>query len=123
MVERHNGIIEEIVLKTTKEMDYTSSIVLSWTLYAKNSLQKSHGFSLNQLAFGRNSNFPYVLQDRLPALEGRTTSEVVAQNLKAMHCRRQAFIVSEASEKIRRPLRHYTLFFNSASVFLNFFMD
>ena len=71
-----------------KEVDCALSIALSWAVSAKNSLQNFHGFSPKQLVFGRNTNFPCVLQDKLPALEGCTTNEVVAQNLNAMHCAR-----------------------------------
>ena len=61
---------------------------------------------LVQLVFGRNPNFPCVLQDKLPGLEVRKTSKVVAQNLNAMDCARQALIASETSKKIQRTLRH-----------------
>ena len=43
---------------------------------------------------------------KLPALECISTSEVVANNLNAMHAARKAFIESESSEKLRRAIRH-----------------
>ena len=106
LVERHNGIIGESVTKIMNEVKCDLSVALSWAVSAKNSLQNVHGFSPNQLVFGRNPNFPSVMHDKLPALEGKTTSEVVSDNLNAMHSARKAFIASEASEKIRRALRH-----------------
>ena len=42
----------------------------------------------------KNPNFPAVVRNKLPALEGKTTSEIVACNLNAMHAARQAFIKS-----------------------------
>ena len=39
------------------------------------------GYSPNQLAFGKNLNFPSVLIDNPPALEGQTSSEVIANHL------------------------------------------
>lgn len=106
LVERHNGIIGENVTKIMNDVKCDLSVALSWAVSAKNSLQNVHGFSPNQLVFGRNPNFPSVMHDQLPALEGKTTSEVVSDNLNAMHSARKAFIASEASEKIRRALRH-----------------
>ena len=84
----------------------TIEVALSWAVCAKNALQNVNGFSPNQLVFGRNPNFPCVLHDKPPALEGQTCSEVVADNLNAMHTVRKAFVEDESNEKIRRALRH-----------------
>ena len=40
-----------------------------------------------------------------PALEGKTTSQIVAENLNAMNAARQAFIQSESAEKLQRALK------------------
>ena len=42
----------------------------------------------------------------MPALEGTTSSDVLAKHLNALHCSRKAFIKCEADEKIRRALRY-----------------
>ena len=55
---------------------------------------------------GRNPNLPSVINDKPPALEGTTSSEVVAKNLNALHEARKAFIENETSEKLRRALKH-----------------
>ena len=47
-----------------------------------------------------------VLEGKLPSLEPKTTLKLVADNLKALHVARDAFIKSEASEKIKRALKH-----------------
>ena len=47
-----------------------------------------------------------MLHDKPPALEGQTCSEVVVDNLNAMHAARKAFVENESNEKIRRALRH-----------------
>ena len=73
---------------------------------AKNSLPNFGGFSPNQLVFGYNPNLPSVLVDKLPALESTTSSDIVQQNMNAMHISRQNFIAAESSEKIRWALRH-----------------
>ena len=79
---------------------------MAWAINAKNSLHNVYGFSPSQLVFGRNPNLPSVLIDKLPALGGHTSSEVVANHLNAKHEPHKAFIECEASEKIRRALHH-----------------
>ena len=106
--ERHNGILGEMVKKTLEDVHCSMDIALGWSVSAKNSLANVNGFSANQLVFGYNPNMPSVLVNRPPALEGQSTSEVVARNLNAMHAARQAFIKSESSEKLQRALRHQT---------------
>ena len=44
--------------------------------------------------------------DKLPALEGTTTSRIVASHLNALHSARRAYIEVESSEKVRRALKH-----------------
>ena len=104
--ERHNGILGESVKKTLEDVKCNFEIALAWAVSAKNVLHNVNGYSPNQLVFGKNPNFPSFLNDKLPALEGISTSEVVANNLNAMHAARKAFIESESSEKLRRAIRH-----------------
>ena len=56
------------------------------------------------MVFGKNQNFPVSLNSNLPALEGVTFSQVVADNLNAMHAARHAFIQNESSEKFKCAL-------------------
>ena len=51
-------------------------------------------------------NFSKVCDDLLPALENKTTSEIVAKNLNALHQARQNYIKSESSSKIKQALKH-----------------
>ena len=105
--ERHNAVIGNMLDKIMDENNsVTLEVALAWAINAKNSLQNVYGFTPAQLVFGRNPNLPSVLTDKLPALEGKTTSETVANHLIAKHQARKAFIESEASEKVRRALRH-----------------
>ena len=106
--ERHNAVIGGMVTKMMHDSSDDIDTALAWAINAKNSLHNVYGFSPAQLVFGRNPNIPTVLNDKLPALEGKTQSEVVAKNLQAKHEARKAFIECEASEKIRRALRHNT---------------
>ena len=84
------------------------SLAVAWAVSTKNALHNVHGFSPNQLVFGKNPNFPAVVRNKPPALEGKTTSEIVACNLNTMHAAHQAFIKSESAERLRRALRHRT---------------
>ena len=87
-------------------MNAVLETALAWALSAKNSLQSFYGFSPNQLVFRRNPNLPSVLVYDPPALEGTSCSQMIADNLNTLHRAREAFIQQEASEKIRRALRH-----------------
>ena len=54
----------------------------------------------------KNPNFPVSLNSKMPAL-GVTTSQVVADNLNAIHAVRQAFIQNESRKKIQLVLTHH----------------
>ena len=56
--------------------------------------------------FGKNPTLPSVTTDKLPALNGVTTSKLVADHINTLHLARKAFVESESSERIRRALRH-----------------
>ena len=58
------------------------------------------------MVFGKNPNYPVNLNSNLSALEGLTSSRVVADNLNAMHAARQAFIQIESSEKVKHAYTH-----------------
>ena len=74
-------------------------VALAWCLSAKNVLLNSYGYSRNQLVFGYNPNFLSVTENKLPALEGVTSSELVASHLNALHSARR-FIETEADGKL-----------------------
>ena len=75
---------------------------------AKNALLNVYGYSPNQLVFGHKPNFPSVIDNKLPALQGVTSSKLIASHLNALHSARRSFIETEADEKLRRALRHQT---------------
>ena len=78
---------------------------LAWALSANNELQNINRLSPNQLAFGCNPNFQSVPTDSLPVLERKACSQIIADNLTAIHAACKAFLETEASEKIQRALR------------------
>ena len=105
LVERHNGILREMLEKIMEECSDLST-ALAWAIQAKNALANVHGFSPAQLALGYNPQLPSILHDKLPALEERTTQDIVTENLNCMRLAREAFIKTESSSRIRRALKH-----------------
>ena len=81
-----NYAVMNIMLKLVDECpDLSEDVLLCWANMAKNSLQMWHGFSSYQLVFGTNPNLPNIMTEKLPALEGTTTSEALAKHLNALH--------------------------------------
>ena len=108
IVEKHNGIIGNMMEKVLLYLKCSLYVTLVWCLSAKNSLLNSYGYSPNQLVFGYNPNFPSVLNNQLPSQNGVTSSELIALHLNSLHVARRRFIETEANEKLRRDLRHKT---------------
>ena len=110
ITERHNAILDKMINKMLlhKSNKYPIDVMVAWAVSAKNALHNYYGYSPNQLVFGKNPNYPSILVDKAIALEGKTSSELIANHLNAMHAARQAFIQSEASEKLRRAIKAKT---------------
>ena len=77
--------LEYYKLMLDKFMAYPMEVIIAWAVSAKNALHNSNGCSLNQLVFGQNPNIPSVLNDEAPALEMKTSIEIVAKNFNAIH--------------------------------------
>ena len=90
----------------TQYPDVLIDVLLGWANMAKNCLHTNHGFSSHQLVFGTNPKLPNILTASPPALEGKTMSKIFATHLNTLHAAREAFINSEADERLRRALRH-----------------
>ena len=108
IVERHNAIIENMVLKIIDDMSCSVENALVWAVSAKNALHNNLGYSPNQLVFGRNPNIPSILTAKPPALRTVTSSKLIAEHLNALHAARKAFIKAESSRKIKLALNHQT---------------
>ena len=102
--ERLNCIIGISIQKIINDTKCSLVVALSWAVSARNALQNVHGYSPNQLVFGYNPSLPNVIGNEPPALEERVTSQIVLDNLNAMHAARKDFICNESSERIRRAL-------------------
>ena len=110
ITERHSAIFGNMINKMLldKSNKYPIDVIVAWAVSAKNALHNYYGYSPNQHVFGKNPNYPSILVDKAPALEGKTSSELIANHLNAMHAARQAFIEPEASEKLRRAIKAKT---------------
>ena len=105
IVERNNQTLANMMNKIINDTQCSLYLALCWALrIKKNSLQNTADFSPFQLVLGRNPKLPSTLSDNLPALS--LSSEVLQDNLNALHSARRAFIASENDEKIKRALCH-----------------
>ena len=103
--------------KILEDVKCSTEVAFCWALNAKNSLQNIHGFSPYQLTFGRNPNLPSVFENNLPALEGVTSSNLIASHLNSSHKAREEYLKLEASEKIQRALRSKTCAYSNITYF------
>ena len=90
VVEKQNGIISNIMEKVLPNVGCSLKVALAWCLSAKNALLNSYGYSPNQLVFSYNPNFLSVSENKLPALEGITSNELVASHFNALHSARRS---------------------------------
>ena len=104
--ERLNAVIGENVSRILEDTQCDLELALAWAISARNALSNKSGFSPNQLVFSFNPAIPDVFHSEPPALEPVTSSEIVRQNLGALHLARREFIRSESKEKIQRALVH-----------------
>ena len=108
MNERHNGILGEMIKKTMEDSKCSLETALMWSISAKNALSNVYGFSPTQLVFGSNASFPSVLHNKLPALENEYSSNLMRDNLNALHSARENFMKAESSDKLKRAWRRKT---------------
>ena len=106
LVERHNMTMAEILQKVLAENLVNFDTALCWAINAKNSLANVLGFSPSQLALGCNPQLPNFLDDNIPAMEPRRSEDIIAENLNALKLARRAFIETEASERLKRAIKH-----------------
>ena len=115
MVERHHSLLSGMINAILEEQKCNIDIAIAWACNAKNSLNNVFGFSPYQLVFGKNPTVPSILEyQNLPSLNSHTSSQIVAENLQAMHTARKKFIEMENSEKLKRVLRERVYESNNA---------
>ena len=81
-------------------------IAVAWAVNAKKSFPMNGGFSSYTLVFGKNPSLPNIFTDKLPALGRTTTSQSLANHMKAMFEGRTAFAATMCDEKICTALKH-----------------
>ena len=107
--ERHNATKGNMAEKIHNETKCSMDIAIASAISSKNALANVHGYSPNQSVFGYNPNFPYALTNKLPAMESKTSSEIVLEHLTALHCAiRKAFVESDASERLNSAIERQT---------------
>ena len=104
ITERHNALIGSMIDKLIDSQHCSLEMALAWSVNAKNSLSNVYGYSPYQLVFGKNPNVPSILTDKIPALEGVTSSQVIADHLNAITAARKAYVEAESCGKIKRAL-------------------
>ena len=112
LVERHNGILSLMIKKLRLSFpEQHIDTLVAWACAAKNSLSNRDGFAPNQLVFGKNTNYPSVLNNKLPALECITQDQSIADTIEMIHRACKEFLHAESSSKImlalKRPLLPY----------------
>ena len=105
VVERHNGILANMIMSTMKESRVSLEIACSWAASAKNSLTNQSGFSPHQLVFGKNPQMPTWL-DRNSYQESMCEEEIIEENMIARQAARDSFIKLENDGRISRVLKH-----------------
>ena len=85
-------------------VDHTTRYSSSCVIYTRKKEEIVR--KLFQLVFGRNPNYPNNFDNQVPALEGKTSSQIVAENLNAVHSACKEFIKNESCEKLRRAMWH-----------------
>ena len=107
MNEQNQAVVDRCYGKVMKDNPGMNPVIaLAWAVTANNSYQMHGGYSSFQLVFGKQPNLPNLMTDKLPTLEGVTTSQSVAAHINAMYGARKEFMAAQCDEKIRRALRH-----------------
>ena len=112
IVKCNHRVLFESMMKTIDDCKCDLGTALAWAVCAKNCLQNVYGYSPNRLVFGSNVKLPSVITDLPPALVSTTSSDIICNNLNAIHKARENFIKAEASEKLWRALSHNVRIFN-----------
>lgn len=106
-VERHNGLLGQMIEAIIDETKCNLNIAVSWATNAKNSLNNVWGFSPHQLVFGQNPKIPSLLNEevKLSMLNEHTVSKIVADHLTALTTARKKFVELENSNRLKRALQ------------------
>ena len=84
----------------------SEDMALQYVVSVRNNFMFINGFTPSQLVFGQNPRLPLSSEDSMPALEGVSSSAIIADNLNSLSAAREAFVKMEVESKFRRALKH-----------------
>ena len=106
LCERNHALVDSILTRVLVDFpDMDLETALAWACVAKNSLSTVYGFSPFQLVYGRQPNLPNIIEEPPNAIEIKTHSKALEEQLKSMHECRTAFMKSQNCEKLKQALR------------------
>ena len=94
LVERHNVVISEMLDKVLADSKCDFDFSLAWCHSAKKSLQNVNDFT----PFRRDPILPVSAENELSANSAVDSSDIVRNNLNALHLAHEAYIETENSE-------------------------
>ena len=103
-----NAILGNMIEKSSnKKSNYSGDIIVASTVSAMNVQHSCYGFSSAKCSLLKTKIY-FLFLNKAPALEGKSSSELIASDLNAMHAVRKAFIEEESSEKLRKAIKAKT---------------
>ena len=110
LCERHNAVLEDMLLKVTCNKSISLDISFAGVNKCKEfTIQCSWIFALSVGIWKKKQIYlVYLINNKLPALEEIPSTEIISANLKAMQEARKAIVHSESPEKLKRTLWHNT---------------
>ena len=107
--ERNHAVMDTMLLKLQAENPKTPlDDLISWACTVKNSMSMFAGFSPYQIVFGKNPTLPGLNEYHPPSTNelDEIKGDVLLKHLQALNSARKAFVEAEASERVRRAMRH-----------------
>ena len=106
VVERHNGIIAQMVKALIDDLNIDLTVALSWCIQAKNNLLGVQGFSPAQLVFGSNTKVPdYSNIKEISQMKETCKKKYLVEKVNAMLLAREKMLKAESSMKLKRALK------------------
>ena len=100
LCEKNHALVDSMLERMVEDYpNIPDHVLLGWANMAKNSMQMIYGFSSNQLVYGTNPNLPNIMSNGLPAMEGKTSSEIFAQHFNALQAARKSFTESKTQRE------------------------
>ena len=105
--ERNHATVDLMLQKMLlDDSSMSEDMALQYVVSVRNNFMFINGFTPSQLVFGQNPRLPLSSEDSMPALEGVSSSAIIADNLNSLSAAREAFVKMEVESKFRRALKH-----------------